>query len=106
MITGKLYDGLRLLAQILLPAVGTIYFFVEGADTGLGMIMVAIFALGIFLWVAQRVYARQVGQGDLIVEENAEGTGLRLALDRTPEELVGMREVRFEVKRNQDPTPV
>jgi hypothetical protein len=106
MITGKVYDWLRLLAQILLPAVGVIYFFVEGADTVLGMIMVAIFILDAFLWVAQRVYARRIGQGDLIIDENEAGPGLRLILDRTPEELMSMYEVRFEVKRNQDPTPV
>lgn len=106
MITGKAYDGLKLLAQLVLPLVGTVYFFIEGADTVVGMIMVAVFVLGFILWVSQRVYARQIGQGDLIVEENEDGMGLRLALERTPEELVGMREVRFEVKRNHDPTPV
>jgi len=106
MSTGKLYDGVRLLAQILLPAVGTIYFCVEGADTVLGMIVVAIFLLGIFLWVAQRVYARRVGQGELIFEDNEAEPVMRLELDRTPEELMNMHEVRFEVKRNQDLTPV
>lgn len=106
MITGKAYDGLRLFAHLVLPLVGTVYFFIAGADTVVGMIMTAVFVLGVILWMSQRVYARQIGQGDLIVEENEDGMGLRLALERTPEELVGMREVRFEVKRNHDPTPV
>lgn len=106
MITGKLYDGLRMLAQIVLPVVGTIYFFVAGADDILGVMMAVVCGLGIFLWMSQRVYARYIGQGDLIVEEDDAGTGLRLALDRTPEELMTMREVRFEVKRKHDPTPV
>lgn len=106
MITGKAYDGLRVLAHLVLPLVGTVYFFIAGADAVVGMIMAAVFVLGVILWMSQRVYARQIGQGDLIVEENEDGMGLRLALERTPEELVGMREVRFEVKRNHDPTPV
>ncbi len=102
MIPDKLYDGIRFLAQVLLPAVGTLYFLFKGADAVVGVILVAVFVLGAFLWVAQRVYAKRIGHGDLIVEEDSDGPiGMRLALDQTPEELIVRREVRFKVKKTQ-----
>lgn len=99
MVSDKLYDGLRFLVQVLLPGAGTLYFLLQGADSVLGGILVAVFVLGVLLRLSQRVYAKRIGHGDLLVEEDADGAaGLRLALEQTPEELVAQREVRFKVK--------
>lgn len=108
MITGKLYDWLKWIAQILLPALGTLYFTLSGiwglpnADEIVGTIMAVDLFLGVILGISQANYAKQVGHGDLLVEEDDAGqTGLRLELDNTPEELAMKKEVRFEVKRKK-----
>jgi hypothetical protein len=106
MITGKRYDWLKLLAQIILPAVGTLYYILAGllelgeTDNVVGTIMAIDLGLGVFLWISQRVYAQNIGQGDLVVEDDAMGEpSMRLELDHTPEELADKREVRFKVKK-------
>jgi hypothetical protein len=104
MITETSYQGLRVLTQLLLPLVGTVIFVVAGPNVAVGVIMVAMLVLSMILWGAQRVYARRVGRGDLLIHETEDGTGFVLQLERTPEELVDMHEVRFEVKRQPSPT--
>lgn len=104
MITGKLYDWLKLIAQIFLPTVGTLYFaFSENlpkADTVVGTIIAVDLFLGVVLYVSQGVYAMKIGRGDLVVGEDENGAdGMRLILDHTPEELAKMKEVRFKVKK-------
>lgn len=106
MITGKLYDWLKWIAQILLPLLGTLYFAFSGSldlpkvDVVIGVIIALDLFLGIVLWISHFAYIMQIGQGDLLVEEDATGAmGMRLALDQTPEELASKKEVRFKVKK-------
>lgn len=108
MITGKLYDWLKWIAQIFLPALGTLYFTLAGiwslghADDVVGTIMAVDLFLGLLLGISQVNYAKQVGQGDLLVEEDETGAkGMRLELDQTPEELATKKEVRFKVKQKR-----
>lgn len=108
MITGKLYDYLKWVAQIFLPALGTLYFTLAGiwelghAENVVGTIMAVDLFLGVLLGISQVNYAKQVGQGDLLVEEDETGAkGMRLALDQTPEELATKKEVRFKVKQKR-----
>jgi hypothetical protein len=113
MITGKLYDWLKYLAQIVLPALGTLYFTLAGiwglpsADEVVGTVMAVDLFLGVLLGISQVNYQKNaVGQGDLIVEHDEAGQlGMRLALNQTPEELVGKKEVRFEVKKKASTQP-
>jgi len=110
MITGPLYDKLKFLAQIALPAVGTLYFALAGiwglpaAEQVVGTIVAVDTFLGVLLGISQTKYLDQkVGEGTLHVETDAAGeTGMRLELDKTPEELAGKEEVRFQVKREGD----
>lgn len=109
MITGKLYDYLKFLAQIALPALATLYFTLAqiwglpAAENVVGTIMAVDLFLGVLLGISQVNYAKNaIGQGDLIVEQDANGqTGMRLALDHTPEELAAKKEVRFTVKKKR-----
>lgn len=108
MITGKLYDWLKWIAQIFLPALGTLYFTIAeiwGLGHGVnivGTIMAVDLFLGVLLGISQVTYAKQIGQGDLLVEEDETGAkSMRLALDHTPEELATKQEVRFKVKKKR-----
>jgi hypothetical protein len=107
MITGKLYDQLKFLAQILLPALGTLYFTLAqiwglpSAENVVGTIVAVDAFLGVLLGISQVNYSKHVGQGDLMVEEDESGksAGMRLVLDETPEDLIAKHEVRFRVKK-------
>jgi hypothetical protein len=102
MITGRLNRWCTWLVQIVLPALGTLYFVFSGpkANTVVGIIMILIWLFGAMLWMSQLVYAMKVGQGDLVIDEDKSGAmSMRLELDQTPEELANKREVRFKVKR-------
>lgn len=105
MITGPLYDKLKFVAQILLPALGALYFGLAGiwglpsAEEVVGSIVVIDTFLGVLLGVSQKQYLdNKVGEGQLHVERDPNGElGMRLQLDQTPEQLVGKDEVRFKV---------
>lgn len=108
MITGPMYDKLKWLAQIGLPAVGTLYFALAAiwglpnAEEVVGTIVAVDAFLGVLLGISQKQYLDQkVGEGTLHVEPG-EGneTGMRLELDETPEQLAGKEEVRFKVDRS------
>lgn len=106
MITGKRYDWLKWVAQLLLPAVGTVYYILAGilglgeADNVVGTIIAIDLVLGVFLNISQVKYGKNVGHGDLVVEEAETGeTSMRLELDNTPEELASKQEIRFKVKK-------
>lgn len=105
-ITGKTYDYLKFLAQILLPALGTLYFGLAGiwglpnADEVVGTIVVVDTFLGVVLGLSQKAYDKQVATGDLTLEQTEHGKVYGLELDGDPEyELQGKKEVRFRVKK-------
>lgn len=114
MITGKTYDVLRWIAQVLLPFVGFLYFIGSGiwdwsnGETFLAIVIIVDLVLGVMLWISQMVYATHIGLGDLLVEEDPQtgARGLRLALDETPEELADRQEVRFKVKKQRQQAEV
>lgn len=110
MITGPLYDKLKFLAQIALPALGTLYFTLAGiwglpaAEEVVGTIVALDAFLGILLGISSSQFNKQIGEGILHVEHNAAGEkGMRLELDETPEELQDKKEVRFRVKKHKKP---
>jgi hypothetical protein len=108
MITGPLYDKLKFTAQILLPALGALYFGLAGiwglpsAEEVVGTIVVVDTFLGVVLKVSQDQYLNnKVGEGTLHVEPGVgDETGMRLELDETPEQLATKEEVRFKVDRS------
>ena len=104
MITGKLYDRLKFLAQIVIPAVGTLYFALSqiwGLGSGEEVVgtLVAVDAfLGALLGVSQSNYDKDVVKGgELNVTETDEGKTFSLELNKHPDELAAKKEVHFKV---------
>lgn len=104
MITGKLYDRLKWLAQVVLPALATLYFTLGGiwdlpsvSEVVRTIVAVDLF-LGVLLGISQVNYNKQVAGGAVHVENTAAGgTKFTLALDGDPEELPNKKEARFKV---------
>jgi hypothetical protein len=103
MITGKLYDWLKYLAQIVLPALGTLYFTLAGiwhlgsGDEVVGTIMAIDLFLGVLLGISQVNYNKQVSGGVMNVEQTEDGKMFSLELHGNPEDLPKKKEVRFKV---------
>lgn len=114
MITGKLYDWLKYLAQIVLPALGTLYFSIaaiwgiSGADKVVGTIMAVDLFLGVLLGISQHNYNKGIEQGgELLVNEDQ----LLFQLDDEKVDIEKLKagnkkEVRFKVKKEKKRTTV
>ena len=107
MITGKLYDWLKYLAQIVLPALGTLYFTLAGiwglpnADEIVGTIMAIDLFLGVLLGISQMNYNKGIEDGgELVVNEDQ----LLFQLDEEKTDISKLEdktEVRFKVKKDK-----
>jgi hypothetical protein len=103
MITGKLYDWLKYIAQIALPALGTLYFTLAGiwglesGEEVVGSIMAVDLCLGVLLGISQSVYNKQVGGGVMKVTQHDGAKTFTLELDGDPADLPDKKEVRFRV---------
>lgn len=100
MITGPLYDKLKILAQVYLPALGTLYFTVAqiwglpAAEEVVGTILAVDTFLGVCLGLSQAKYVdTEVATGDL----NLQGDSYSLELDDAPEDLTDVTELRLAV---------
>lgn len=106
MITGKLYDWLKYLAQIVLPALGTLYFTVagiwhlSGADKVVGTIMAVDLFLGVLLGISQANYNKGIEQAGELHVDNENQMQFVLDSDKTDIDKLGdKKEVRFKVKK-------
>ena len=103
MITGKLYDYLKWIAQVVLPAVGTLYVALAGLwglpepQAVAGTILAIDTFLGVLLGISQVSYNKQVSEGVMHVNPNGDKLAYSLVVD-DPEKLKDMKEVRFRVK--------
>lgn len=108
MITGKLYDRLKYLAQIVLPALGTLYFTLasiwnlgSGAQV-VGSIMAVDLFLGVILGISQINYNKQVANGVVHAEVAPNGvTTFTLDLHGDPADLPSQKEARFKVQTKE-----
>jgi hypothetical protein len=105
MITGKLYDRLKFLAQIGLPALATLYFSLAGlwglpaAEQVVGTIVAFDAFLGVLLGVSQANYNKtiedggelHITDGKMLFQLDDEKTDVSKLADKT--------EVRFKVKK-------
>jgi hypothetical protein len=106
MITGKLYDWLKYLAQIVLPALGTLYFTLSGiwtlgsADKVVGTIMAIDLFLGVLLGISQASYNKSIeNAGEMHVDETGK-VAFVVDGDKTDVDALGdKKEVRFKVKK-------
>ena len=107
-ITGKTYDVLKFIAQVGLPALGTLYFTLAGlwglpgAEQVVGTVVAVDTFLGVILQLSSANF--NVAKGTLEVHETREGKTFNLELDGDPEyQLEGADEARFEVKKSGGP---
>ena len=103
MITGKLYDYLKWLAQLALPAVGTLYvalavlWGLPAPQEVAGTILAVDTFLGVLLGISQVNYGKQIAGGDIVLLETDGKWTYQLRLDGDPEELINHEEARFKI---------
>ncbi len=107
----KLYNQLKFLAQIGLPALGALYFGLAGiwglpsAEQVVGTIVVVDTFLGVILGVSTSTYnnSDEKFDGSIVRQEtNTGGISYSLELNTDPEELGTMDEVLFKAKNFED----
>lgn len=107
MITGKLYDYLKYIAQILLPALGTLYFALAGiwslpsAQEVVGTIVVVDTFLGVLLGISQTNYKKSDARfdGAINVTESDQLKQFSLELKGDPDEIDSKDQVVFKVNK-------
>lgn len=106
-MSNKTYDFLKFLAQILLPALGTLYFALANiwglpaAEQVVGTIVAVDTFLGVILKLSTNSYENsdRPYSGAINVIAGGDGNTLyQLELDGRPEQLAGMSEVTFKIK--------
>lgn len=111
MINKKLYDILKFIAQIALPALGTLYFTIGGiwgipySAEVVKTIMAIDAALGVLLGLSTASYNRSDAKyaGKMVVSDKAEGGKLySLELNDDPEPLAERNEVLFKVDKKEE----
>jgi hypothetical protein len=109
MIPSKLYNFLKQLALIGLPAVSTFYFMLgetwewDNTTKVIGTIAAIQVFLGAILGLSSRAYNKSDARfdGDLIASENEDGNKtFLLDLKSDPEELPAKKQITFKVKNS------
>lgn len=87
LFTENVYKWLKFIAQVLLPGLGTLYFTIAGiwdlpnAEGVVGSIVAFDTFLGLILHLSTKTYENsplKTFDGELVLEDNDEGSGLRL----------------------------
>jgi hypothetical protein len=118
MLKKKLYDGLKFVAQIALPAAGTAYFAFAGiwnlpnAEQVVGSITVVDTFLGALLGISSIQYNASDAKydGDAVAETNPDGTLQKVSLELNADaaDFINKAELVFKVKPvtvNPEPAP-
>lgn len=104
----KLYDRLKFVAQVLLPALGTLYvalaaiWGLPNPEAVSGTVLAVDTALGSLLHLSSVSYKNRPDRydGDLVVTEDQGGMKFSLELDHDPEEVVAKKdEILFKVQK-------
>jgi hypothetical protein len=105
--SNKVYDKLKFLAQVVLPAIGTLYATVSGlnhwpnTEEVVGTIMAVDFFLGTLLGLSAKQFMNNDGNfaGDLHVVDDADGVQTMLAFNpgTSPESLADQKVVTMKV---------
>lgn len=111
----KVYDILKALAILWLPALGTLYFTLAGIwdlphpEQVVGTIVAVDTFLGVLLGLSQNAYKKEVVEGGVmkVVEHEDGSKKFSLELEHDPEELENKKEVHFKVeptkRKQKDP---
>lgn len=117
-LTSKQYDILKWIAQIFLPAFGTLYFALAGiwglpaAEQVLGTVVSVDTFLGVLLGLSSRSYNsvdNPAGKykGSMLMEKTEDGKLFTLDLNTPPQDLKIGDEVTFKVTpKNPNVTPL
>lgn len=105
LISDKFYTQMKFITQILLPALGTLYFTLSriwGLPLGeeiVGTIVAVDTCLGVILHISTNTYNKSdiKFDGTMDVAEKEDKTIVTMELNKHPQELIGMDEVRFKV---------
>jgi len=109
LLSNKFYDVLKFIAQVFLPAVGTLYSALSGmwgfpnVTQVVGSIVAVDLFLGVLLGLSTNSYKYSASKFDGTIEVETADTGKKtftLALDSSPEELEDKEEVVFNVHKN------
>lgn len=110
-MSSKLYDSLKFVAQILLPALGTLYaalaalWGLPAVEAVSGTVLAVDTFLGGLLHLSAASYSG-TAKGTLMIQETKQGKLFHLELDGDPEyDLEGKDRVIFKVKKTS-PEPV
>lgn len=110
LITGKTYDTLKYLAQVVLPALGTLYFALSGiwglpsAEEIVGTIVALDTFLGVVLQLSSAAYARSDARfdGEINVTETPQKKEFSLDLKNMhPDEIEKKDELLFKVNQEE-----
>lgn len=107
-LSNQVYDKLKFLVQVVLPAVATLYFALAGiwglpnAEQVIGTIAAITTFLGVVLGISTSNYNRdQTGSydGNFVVTEDEDGMSFLLQLEREPDDLADKSQVLLRVVR-------
>lgn len=108
----KTYRVLNFIAQILLPALGTLYFGLAAIwnlpapEKIIGTITVVDTFLGVMLGISQTKFKQQVAHGIMKVDETPTGKTYSLVINDDPEYMLdGKTQVRFNIEKTEAPGP-
>lgn len=105
-ISSNKYDALKHTVQLVLPAIGTLYFALSGiwgwpaAEKVVGSIAAANVFLGVIVTILSQIWKGSF-DGDINIHEDAESgvKTFQLALNSDPEDLNTKNEVTFKVNK-------
>lgn len=103
MISGKTYKYTKFVAQIGLPALGTLYFTLASIwglpspEQVVGTIVAVDTFLGVLLGISQNNFKKQIAGGVMNVSETSNGKTFLLELDDEPVDLHTKKQVRLKV---------
>lgn len=108
MVSNSMYDRLKFVALVLLPAVGTFYFTVAAvwglpaAEQVVGTIVAFDTLLGVFLGLSSASYKKETEGatvGFIEVEQTEEGMKAGLRFPGDPHDIVNHDKVTFKVRK-------
>lgn len=104
-MSNRLYDAIKFIAQIFLPALGALYFALAGiwgfpaVEEVMGSILAVDTFLGALLKVSANAYDKSDAKynGVVNITETEDKIGMSLELHEDPEDLTAKKEILFRV---------
>ena len=105
MLSDVWYGRLKWFVSIVMPAIGSLYFGLAqsfawaNGEQVLGVIALTATFLGTVLGISSKNYNKTAtGDGEIVVTHQEDGPpAFSLRLEKTPEELEGMKKISFDV---------